>query len=518
MSASREKKLRQELAASGAPDPKKVRQAEEEAKQRKSNRLYGGILAAFVLVAAVVLVWNSNVIQRNATALTVDGQKYTAAEVDYFYHSIYNNIRNSQYASYMSIGSATNLSTANLTDMDKMFLGVSEDMTWDSYLKNAASDNIKQITALTKAAKESGFAFTDEMQQEVDATIDQIRQAASSNNVSLSAYIKAAFGKNMTLSTLKSLLKSTELAHHFDEAYQDSLVYTDEELEKAYSEDLSKYDLVSYEVIYFNGTASSTKDADGNTVEPTEEETAAAKEKAKENADEALRRYQSGESLKDIAEGMDNASYSSPVNVSYSSGVLGDWLFDTTRQDGDTSVLESDPNRYLAVFHDRGRNDYNTVDVRHILFLADTSSLDTKSESYQKEVDLIKSNAKANAQGALEQWLAGEATEESFAALASELSDDSGSKSNGGLYTEVYHNEMVDTFNDWIFDESRKPGDTDIVETTYGYHVMYFVGENIPYWKVQVRNNLRNTAHEEWTSGLLDGITVETASGMKYVG
>ena len=35
---------------------------------------------------------------------------------------------------------------------------------------------------------------------------------------------------------------------------------------------------------------------------------------------------------------------------------------------------------------------------------------------------------------------------------------------------------MVQAFNDWLFDPSRKPGDTDIVETEYGYHIMYFSG------------------------------------------
>ena len=64
MSASREKKLRQELAASGTPDPKQVREAEERAKQHRSNMLYGGIAVLFVLVAALLLLWNSNVIQR----------------------------------------------------------------------------------------------------------------------------------------------------------------------------------------------------------------------------------------------------------------------------------------------------------------------------------------------------------------------------------------------------------------------------------------------------------------------
>ena len=57
---------------------------------------------------------------------------------------------------------------------------------------------------------------------------------------------------------------------------------------------------------------------------------------------------------------------------------------------------------------------------------------------------------------------------------------------------------MVTTFNDWCFDKSRKPGDTGIVETSYGVHVMYFVSTGDPMWKIEVETNLRAQKFEEW--------------------
>ena len=92
MSASREKKLRQDLAAQGITDPKLIREAEEKAKARKTNTLYGIIAAVFVVVAAAVLVYNSGVLQRGKTAVTIDGEKYTAAQVNYYYMSRKNSI------------------------------------------------------------------------------------------------------------------------------------------------------------------------------------------------------------------------------------------------------------------------------------------------------------------------------------------------------------------------------------------------------------------------------------------
>ena len=103
MSASREKKLRQDLAAQGITDPKLIREAEEKVKARKTNTLYGIIAAVFVVVAAVVLVYNSGVLQRGKTAVTIDGEKYTAAQVNYYYMSRKNSILNSGYATYYGL-------------------------------------------------------------------------------------------------------------------------------------------------------------------------------------------------------------------------------------------------------------------------------------------------------------------------------------------------------------------------------------------------------------------------------
>ena len=78
------------------------------------------------------------------------------------------------------------------------------------------------------------------------------------------------------------------------------------------------------------------------------------------------------------------------------------------------------------------------------------------------------------AQSILDTYLAGDKTEESFAALANEYSVDSDG-TDGGLYQNVYEGQMVTNFNDWCIDESRQYGDYDIVQTEYGYPIMFFV-------------------------------------------
>ena len=120
------------------------------------------------------------------------------------------------------------------------------------------------------------------------------------------------------------------------------------------------------------------------------------------------------------------------------------------------------------------------VDVRHILVQVTGGTTDEEGNTTYTDEEWAECEEKA--QAILDQWLAGEKTEDSFAALAMEKSEDPGSQANGGLYERVMEGQMVPSFNDWCFDASRKTGDYGLVKTDYGYHVMYFV-DTQPQWK-----------------------------------
>lgn len=129
---------------------------------------------------------------------------------------------------------------------------------------------------------------------------------------------------------------------------------------------------------------------------------------------------------------------------------------------------EANPGKYA--------DDYYTKNVRHILFRS--SEYDTDDE------------CRAEAERILDEYLT-DPTEEHFAALANEYTgdrdieyDESGNavgykeeNTSGGLYENVYRGQMTEEFENWLYDEARVPGDTGIVKSTYGYHVMYFVGD-----------------------------------------
>lgn len=132
-------------------------------------------------------------------------------------------------------------------------------------------------------------------------------------------------------------------------------------------------------------------------------------------------------------------------------------------------------------------NDQQTIDVRHILVTPEDADGDGVS------TDEEWAAAEAEARALLDEYLKNP-TEANFATMANEHSADPGSNTNGGLYEMVLPGQMVDTFNDWCFNEERLVGDTGIVKTTYGYHIMYFVQRNAtPYWMAYtLANGLRN--------------------------
>ena len=114
------------------------------------------------------------------------------------------------------------------------------------------------------------------------------------------------------------------------------------------------------------------------------------------------------------------------------------------------------------------------------------------------------------AQGILQLYLDGEHTEDAFAALAQEYSEDSNA-SEGGLYSDTSLGQMVAPFESWATDPARKAGDVGIVETEYGYHVMYFVKLNTTTWADTVREG----EVEEQVHAYLEEVNASPAGTIK---
>lgn len=122
-----------------------------------------------------------------------------------------------------------------------------------------------------------------------------------------------------------------------------------------------------------------------------------------------------------------------------------------------------------------GKEDGKYYNVRHILIEIEGGTQNEEGETTYSDAQWEACRVKA--QELLDEWLAGDKTEDAFAALANEHSADTGSNTNGGLYSQLTADtNFVEEFKQWYLDETRTVGDTGLVKSTYGYHIMYFSG------------------------------------------
>ena len=134
------------------------------------------------------------------------------------------------------------------------------------------------------------------------------------------------------------------------------------------------------------------------------------------------------------------------------------------------------------------------VDVRHVLLMPEDPDATTGEDGYPVYSEEAWEECRVKAEGIYEEWKNGGMSEESFAQLAMDHSED-GNAAEGGLYEKVYVGQMVESFENWCFDESRKTGDHGLVKTPYGYHIMFFV-DTVEIWYVTAQTEMINAALE----------------------
>lgn len=503
MSASREKKKRQEFVANGGVDARAAHEAEKRAADKRSSILYTLLAIGFVVLAVFLLVYNSGILQRNRTALTIDGENYTAADAAYYYGNAYQSFmtQNGHLASL--------LIDPNKSLKDQQAFG-SEDQTWDEFFKDQAVASMKFVHAVRNAAQAENFTLDEADMETYNSSLEGLKAQATANGMSYKSFLTAMYGPLMTPGVYEENLKDGILANKYIDAHQDTLSFTDEEIQAYYEENKNSYDLVDGGYVSISGAPETKKDDEGNTIEATDEDKAAAMAEAKEKAEAILADYQTSGDLQAAADA-NEATYTGGEELRYSAGTAMDWLFDASRKAGDAQVLtdEEGSRVYVAVFNGRQRNEYRNYNIRHILIGAESLELAEGEEATSAQI-------LAKAEEVLGTW---DGTEEGFAKLANENSIDAGSNTNGGLYENVAWGQMVTDFNNWCYEDGRKAGDTGIVTSAYGNHIMYFVGYgDEQYWHYACENQLMNKAMGDWQTELTDSVTAEVKNGMDAVG
>lgn len=533
MSASSKKKLRKEQEA--------AKLTEQQLSARKEAKKLNLYTIAFVAVLAVLLVVavtvgvgrsiaNSGVREKKTTALNVGDHQINSVEMNYFYMDVVNQFA-SQYGSYAML---FGLDTTK--PLDEQVIDEETGLTWADDFLNSAKEQAKAVYAMADAAQAEGFALSAEEVSSVEMSVSNLDGIAKLYGYSDGdAYLKAVYGPGSDKDSFLAYNKLLTLANAYHSNYAENLSYVDADLRAVDAEKPETYSSFSYNSYYLSASRfleGGTTDAEGNTTY-TEEETAASVAAA-----EAAAKALTGEDITSV-EALDDAIAALEINKDteaastqnedklYTSvdSLYADWLADSSRKAGDVAYFASTTtdsegtetvNGYQVVyFNGSTDNTFALPNVRHILLAFEGGTTD-ETTGVTTYTDEEKAAAKTAAEETLAQWKAGDATEESFAALANETSAD-GDGTTGGLYENITPGQMVANFNDWCFDESRKAGDTGIVETEYGYHVMYYVGDSdYSYRDYMIENELRTADTQTWYNGIVEAVTV-TEGNTSYI-
>ena len=537
MSASNKKKLRKEQGAEKLTEKQLAAQ-----KEAKTTRLYTiafvAVLVVMIVIAIVVgvtqTIKNTGYYEKRTTAVQIGDHALSNAELNYYYIDSVNNF----YSSYGSYAAMFGLDTTK--PLDEQIVDEETGRTWADDFLDTAKESAKNVYALADAAEAAGFVLPEDKQEEIESSLSSIDLYAQVYGYKDGdAYLKAMYGSGASKEGYKAYATRSALADAYYTHYSDSLTYTDDQIRQKDNEDLKVYSSYSYNSYYLSVSkflTGGTTDENGNTTY-SDEETAAAEAALRAAAESLTAEDITSTEVLDNAiatlsvnEGEENAASTDSNNIRYGSinSLYQQWVADSSRKAGDKQVFEStttDENGneslsgcYVVFFEGSTDNKFPMANVRHILVTPEHAADEAEDahadgESYSAE-ELAA--AKQEAEELYAQWQSGEATEESFAELANEKSDD-GDGTTGGLYTNVTPGQMVQAFNDWCFDASRKAGDTGIVQTEYGYHIMYFVGNSdITYRDYLIQSDLRSADVQKWQEDLMAAVTM-TDGDTKYI-
>ncbi len=478
-------------------DRKVQKRKEEKEKEKKEERISTAVGIVF-LVALVCLVASFPIrtyLATHETYVVINGEEVNKVEFDYVYNTSKNNYitQYGSYLSYFGLDTSKDLSTQMYSDT----------LTWQDYFEQNAVESLKQNKALMAEAKAAGFTY--DTTDEYNTFKETIKTSAAAAGVSDKEYVRSIYGSYATMGRIEEYVKNDMVMNAYYQKLQEDNAPSDDEIQSYYEENKATYDSVDYRLTTIEAdlptepteladpveetAADTTGTTDGTAAtdstqdtayQPSDAEIAKAMEDAKVLADDAE------QTVAKDGEAHENEKKSS---VNY---LISDWLFDDARKAGDTTVITNDNSHcyYAVAFEKRYLDETPSADVRVIIPTEDKTG---------EEI--------------LEEWKNGAATEDSFAELCKKYTQDTSAVENGGLFEQVTKTGMTEELSNWIFDSSRQAGDTVAITVSDTTYVLYYIGQDQPEWKINIKNTLVSDTMSQHVQDITADVTVEDPKG-----
>lgn len=445
-------------------------------------------IPTLLVIVAIALALTSVVLFRKDQAnkkvvMYVGEEAITETEYGFYYSAIVN----SYYSMYKSFFDSVGLDVT--ADMSNQSCPIEGYDNWKQYFMSMTSEAIAEKKALSKESIKQGFEY--DASDDWNKYCDDIKEMANESKTSVANIYKTIYGPGATEERIKSYFMEYNMANAYEKYVFDNIEIQQEEIDDYYESNPSQYDSVTYMeyVVY--------ADVDANTsIDDMEKQMDKAKDEAKDFFDNV---YDEESFTRLSREHSGDESYNPrKENIAYDDipNVLRDWLYQCDQEKQTSYIKDESLCAYRIVyFISRQRNDEATRKVRHILISPEIAPSEIEASEESLEA------AKKEAQSILDSYMNGEQTEEAFAKLASN-SDDKGTSFSGGMIESMKKGIYGDEIDNWVYSSDRKEGEVALIKSDYGYHVVYYIGENEPTWILSIRELLKEQKIDAIVNGL----------------
>ena len=451
--------------------------SKKSASGGSSSKIITAAVAAVVVIAIVagIIFTGAGFSILSSTRLfpvaTIGDTKVTPGQFSYYYTRAYNAVAEE--------ASTNGFDTSIAPDEQYTTNEDGEEVLWSEVITENALSVAQQTVAYYNAALEAGITISEDQEEELKTTINEYKTQAQSSGVSFNAYLKSQYGPGFNEKEFTEQLRMEIITQNFGDDKIDEITnsISDEEITKEYKANQKKYDYS--DIRFYTVSIKKLSKNEGETDDAFNARQAEETKKATATANEILANITDDNSFIEAVKTQNKtetdqtrkiiaATYETLVSSVSEDGA--EWVYDAARKAGDKTVITGESAAYIIYCIKPAYTD-NSVSVRHCLIqfeAEDENNVtdDEKKAAYKKASDLLAG-------------LGENFTEDDFAAMATENTADTSSASTGGLYENMrISNSFVEPFETWSFDPARKAGDTGIIETEYGYHIMYFVSDN----------------------------------------
>ncbi|MCM1114894.1 MAG: peptidylprolyl isomerase [Clostridium sp.] len=490
---------------------------------KKKLGIVMGSIAAVVVVAVLVVFGvryftvpngkEGKLMNPASVVATVDGTKVSIGMFNYYYSSMVNYYETYAAYGYFDLNTTESYDTQYTTDDD------GNKVTWSEFFQNETMEEIKRVAALYSAAIKAGVELTDSQKETIEEQMDSLKENASTNELSLNDFIEQNFGKYCSEDTLRLMLEQYYITANYQGKLTAESKVSQEEIDSYFKEHSTDYYTINFSYLALEYDSTSDE-----TAKKSEEQVKSYLDKItdRDSIVDLVPEVYADYITQDIHSAMESddtltekqakkdaiATYEQSIDgtISGTDTPFGEeinkWLFSDDTAVGEKNYYIDKDTGYAYIILKTEKavlDDEEAYSVRHILISPESEDEadSSETEATQNFTDEQWAEAEKAAQAVLDEYNNGDKTEFLFAQLAEKNSADTASTSAGssgafgGLYSSITAGQMVPEFENWAMDDSRKYGDTDIVKSDYGYHIMFFISKS-PIYQSEIVSQIIN--------------------------